>query len=132
MTPERWQEVKNEPYATLDLNREEWPAYLDRAYAADHSQRQEVHHLPDLAEDIRSSFLRSPLAAGLEAQRGGADEDIARCLPDHSTLTVASGFDGTPRERQLAAIACWKRSAKAGWARRGWRSKKCRYRARWS
>jgi hypothetical protein len=60
MTPERWQEVKNVLYAALDLKPEERHAYLDRAYAADHSLRQEVQRLLDLAEDIRSSFLRSP------------------------------------------------------------------------
>src|SRR6516225_4273942 len=67
MTPERWQEVKRVLNGALELDPDQRPAYLDRACASDRSLRGEVQYLLDSDDDIRSSFLQSPPAAGLLA-----------------------------------------------------------------
>jgi eukaryotic-like serine/threonine-protein kinase len=73
MTPERWQEVKDVLCAALELDPSERPAYLDRACSSDHSLRREVESLLESDDDIRSSFLVSPLPGPAAAPDGLED-----------------------------------------------------------
>jgi non-specific serine/threonine protein kinase len=76
MTPERWQDVKRVLNAALEHEPDRRSAYLDHACASNPSLRREVETLLASGEDIRSSFLQSPLAAGSPAFEGSPEEDF--------------------------------------------------------
>jgi len=61
MTPERWQLIRDVLHSAMQLGRAEWPGFLDRACASDNSLRREVESLLSSTDEMRSSFLRSPL-----------------------------------------------------------------------
>lgn len=65
MTPERWAQVNEVLHPAMEVAPDKRVDYLDRACAADASLRREVESLLAADEQVRSSFLESPLAPDL-------------------------------------------------------------------
>jgi serine/threonine protein kinase len=65
MTPERWAQVNDVLQRAMELRPERRTAFLDDACVADPSLRHEVESLLAAHEEVRSSFLQSPIATDL-------------------------------------------------------------------
>lgn len=65
MTPERWAQVNDLLHRAIRMAPEEQSTFLNGACANDQALRQEVESLLAANQQIRSSFLESPLADGL-------------------------------------------------------------------
>jgi len=65
MTPERWAQANDVLQRAMELTPERRTAFLDDACAADPSLRHEVESLLAAHEEVRSSFLQSPIATDL-------------------------------------------------------------------
>ena len=66
MTPERWAQAKDVLQRAIELPPEKRTAFLDHACAADQALRSEVDSLLVAHEQLRSSFLQSPLATDMK------------------------------------------------------------------
>ena len=65
MPPERWAQVNDVLQRAMELTPERRTAFLDDACVADPSLRHEVESLLAAHEEVRSSFLQSPIATNL-------------------------------------------------------------------
>ena len=63
MTVERWEQVKDLLHQALSLGPEERAHFLNETCASDAELRAEVESLLSAQENIRSSFMQSPLLA---------------------------------------------------------------------
>ncbi len=82
-------------------------AFLDRECGADAGLRRRLDQLL-AAHDHPESALDRPLAAA-------TDPDGPRTAPHRPAAP-------TPGRSSAAGTSCWRRSARAGWARCGWRT----------
>ena len=80
MTPERWAQVNDVLQRAMQLAPEERTAFLDDACPDDKPLRQEVESLLAAREQVRSSFLRSPLSPDIKRGTRLGDYEIQSML----------------------------------------------------
>jgi eukaryotic-like serine/threonine-protein kinase len=90
MTSERWQDVRRVLNSALQLEPDLRSTYLDGACANDPSLRREVESLLASADDVRSSFLRSPPVVSSGTCQGDAEDDL------RAAVQVAAGSVAFP------------------------------------
>jgi serine/threonine protein kinase/tetratricopeptide (TPR) repeat protein len=69
MTTHSWERVKELLHQAMQLAPEQRAGFLDEACASDAALRAEVESLLLAGEDVRSSFLQSPLAEGVASDK---------------------------------------------------------------